>query len=109
MTAGPGFRIIIQPIVRRDTLDIVGRLVLQSPQAADRIVDCIEATIESLCKMPRRNRRVHAKRRPLAEIRRVIVRGLPNYLFLYEVRARTAVVLRVRPSARRWPAGYRLA
>ena len=70
--------VVWRPGARRDLLDIYVRIAFDSPQAADRFYDTMEARAETLTRHPR----LGPRRPDIRPATRMLVEG--PYLLLYE-------------------------
>lgn len=80
-----------------DLIKIVTHIAEESEAAADRLADLILEKAEQLRERPELYRpgRVRGTREMVVH---------PNYIVIYRVRKETIEILRVKHSARRWPA-----
>ena len=81
---------------RADLLAIIDYISDDSPDAAQRMKDDIEAKAISLAEYPNRHRPGR-----VAGTREMVVH--PNYLIIYSAGAESVVILRILHAAQQWP------
>jgi plasmid stabilization system protein ParE len=73
--------------VEQDILDLATWIARDSRETAFRFFDAVEDTIAGLRRMPGKGSPKQFRDRRLANVRTWAVRGFPNHLIVYEVRA----------------------
>jgi len=88
--------------VENDILDLAAWIGHDSHLAAHRFLDAVEDTISGLSFMPGKGSPKKLRDRQLGNARSWAVRGFPNHLILYELRAKGVYVLAIVQGSRRY-------
>lgn len=85
-----------RPRAQADLLDLVAYIAEDNPDAAQALMDDIEARAASLAENPKRYKPGRMK-----GTREMVVR--PNYIVIYRVVGQTVQIGRVKHAAQQWP------
>lgn len=99
--------LFISEAAQHDIIEIARYLSQESADAASRFVDSVWETGSWLTRAPEAGRRVHTRLERLAGLRKLQVRGFPNYLVVYRSTSTSLTIERVFHGATDWRARLR--
>ena len=96
-------RLLIRPAAVRDICDHHTRIAAEQPYAAERFVDAIDETMDSLREHPEVGRACDFRSPALADMRRTLVRGFRMLILFHRAVGDDLVLERVLHAARDVP------
>jgi toxin ParE1/3/4 len=90
-------------VVAEDLPHIYASIARDNPQAAERVLDAVEATFEQLTRQPECGVTYKSRNRNLPDVRMLPVIGFANYLVFYRIEAEAVRILYVVHGARHLP------